>query len=68
MRSSPVTSVGEADVILTCDKPTEEASALKPWKENYRAYLATKESKAWRGSGKVQVLMRPGGGSDRGHA
>lgn len=42
-----MTSMGESDVILTCNKPTEKTvSTVMSWRDNRRAHLASKQSKA----------------------
>lgn len=63
MRPSLVTSMGELDVILTCDKLNREASECSKVLEE--ATVRANSMETWSSS--VEVLRRPGlGGPDRG--
>lgn len=55
--------MGESDVILTCNEPTEKASKCsKSWRGNSGAHLASKKSKAGL-HGEAQSRLR--GGADK---
>ena len=65
-RSYPVTSLGESDVILTCNEPTEKAiRAVKSWRDNCGEHLASKKSRAGL-CGEAQSGLHGGAGGGLG--